>query len=229
MATPIRHKNWIVAIGRFRSHLIVATAFTVLAGIETVMNSQHAAAQGGPHVTIDGPLSLPVTGATSVSGSVAATQSGAWNVGIIGTPPVILQTPATPIPVSVATPGKSLVHVSQTQNLLGFAYCGGGTLYHNASSKTLVIELVSLFAQQDAGANGNAVVELTTTAGGVTTTHFPVQTSVLAGLFGLGANAMAPHLYADPDTNVDYEIRRADNTGHAAYGITMSGYLADVP
>jgi hypothetical protein len=29
---------------------------------------------------------LPVTGSTTVSGAVAATQSGAWNVGITGTP-----------------------------------------------------------------------------------------------------------------------------------------------
>jgi hypothetical protein len=54
------------------------------------------AADGGPTVTVGGPLPLPTTAAQSgawnvgITGTpnVAATQSGVWNVGISGTPNV---------------------------------------------------------------------------------------------------------------------------------------------
>src|SRR5215467_10429922 len=63
----------------------------MLAIIGTIMNSHQAAAQppgptGGLAVNIVNPVPVPVTGSTTVSGTVAATQSGAWNVGITGQP-----------------------------------------------------------------------------------------------------------------------------------------------
>jgi hypothetical protein len=60
---------------------------SVLAVIGTIMNSHQAAAQGPPDgmaVKIVSPLLVPATGLTTVSGTVAATQSGPWNVGITG-------------------------------------------------------------------------------------------------------------------------------------------------
>src|SRR6185369_5866919 len=45
-------------------------------------------------VVISGPLPVPVSVAGNVSGSVAATQSGQWNVGITGTPTVNASNPA---------------------------------------------------------------------------------------------------------------------------------------
>lgn len=72
-----------------RSKLIALAAVGILAAVGTLMNSkQAAAAASGPTVTIDGPFPLPVTGTATVSGSVAAAQSGVWNVGISGTPSV---------------------------------------------------------------------------------------------------------------------------------------------
>jgi hypothetical protein len=71
---------------------------SVLAIIGTIMNSHQAVAQGPPGgmaVRIVDPLPVPITGSTTVSGTVAATQSGLWNVGINGTPNVNVTNPAT--------------------------------------------------------------------------------------------------------------------------------------
>lgn len=67
----------------FRKNLVVVVVLGTLAMIGTLMNSHPAAAQqAGPVVSIGGPLPLPVTLSNSISGSVAASQSGTWSVGI---------------------------------------------------------------------------------------------------------------------------------------------------
>jgi hypothetical protein len=75
---------------RLRNHLIVAAVFLLLTVIGTIINSSKVAAQQGPPdglaVRIVNPVPVPVTGSTTVSGTVAATQSGPWNVGISGQP-----------------------------------------------------------------------------------------------------------------------------------------------
>jgi len=67
--------------------LIAVATLLVLAVAGSIMNSHQSMAQGanGPIVSID-PTQLPlqVTGSTMVSGSVAATQSGPWTVGVSG-------------------------------------------------------------------------------------------------------------------------------------------------
>jgi hypothetical protein len=83
---------------RFKNHLITAAVLSVLVIIGTIMNSRPSVLQAasGPTVTIDPTqLPLPVQGSTSVSGTVAATQNGTWNVGISGTPNVNVTNPAT--------------------------------------------------------------------------------------------------------------------------------------
>ena len=82
-----------------RNQLIAGGAVLILAAIGTMMNSHPALGQapgGGPTVTINpGQLPLPVKGSTTVAGTVAATQSGTWNVGVTGTPNVNVANPAT--------------------------------------------------------------------------------------------------------------------------------------
>jgi hypothetical protein len=63
--------------------LMIGAALTVLVTLGSVMNRNSTtgalhAADGGPTVTIGGPLPLPTT----------AVQNGAWNVGLTGTPTV---------------------------------------------------------------------------------------------------------------------------------------------
>jgi hypothetical protein len=100
-------------MNRFKNQLIVAAVFALLAAIGTIMNSHQVAAQPGPPggmaVNIVNPLPVPVTGSTTVSGTVAATQSGSWNVGITGTPTInFTNTAATPIFVrNVDNPGHN--------------------------------------------------------------------------------------------------------------------------
>jgi hypothetical protein len=83
-----------------KTNLAIIGTLGILAVIGTLMNSPHAIVQGaggGPTVTID-PTQLPlhVTGSTTIAGTVAATQSGAWNVGITG------NTEATPFWVAAS-------------------------------------------------------------------------------------------------------------------------------
>src|SRR5215467_10320755 len=97
-------------MNRLKNHLIAAAVLSVLAVIGTAMNSHQAAAQGpatGLAVNIVNPLPVPVTGSTTISGTVAATQSGSWNVGITGTVNVTPVLPAraftiTPSPIFLA-------------------------------------------------------------------------------------------------------------------------------
>jgi hypothetical protein len=82
----------------FKKRMLVAAIIAGLAVIGYLMNSQQAVAQGPPGglaVNIVNPVPVPVTGSTTVSGAVAATQSGTWNVGITGTPNVNVKNPAT--------------------------------------------------------------------------------------------------------------------------------------
>jgi hypothetical protein len=71
---------------RLSDKLIALGVVGVLAVTGMFMNSRQTKAEGSAPVTIVGPLPVPVTGSTTVSGAVAATQSGSWNVGIIGQP-----------------------------------------------------------------------------------------------------------------------------------------------
>src|SRR5215469_12132909 len=95
-----------------KNRVFAAGIIAALAVIGSVMNSRQSTLRGaapGPTVTIDpSQLPLPVQGSLGVSGAVAATQSGAWNVGITGTPNVKVTNPATApvLFVNVNDPGR---------------------------------------------------------------------------------------------------------------------------
>jgi hypothetical protein len=70
-----------------RKQFIVAGTSAVLAvAVTTLLRAHPAAAQnpspGSAPVSIVSPIPLPVTGSTTISGTVAATQSGRWNVNV---------------------------------------------------------------------------------------------------------------------------------------------------
>jgi hypothetical protein len=74
-------------MNRLKNHLIAAALLSALAIIGTIMNSHQAAAQGPPNglaVNIVNPVPVPVAGSLGITGTVAATQSGVWNVGLTG-------------------------------------------------------------------------------------------------------------------------------------------------
>jgi hypothetical protein len=94
-----------------KERMFAASIIAGLAVIGSVMNSHQSTLQGagGPTVTIDqAQLPLPVQGSLGVSGTVAATQSGNWNVGITGTPNVKVTNAATApvLFVNVNDPGR---------------------------------------------------------------------------------------------------------------------------
>src|SRR5262249_30075569 len=76
-----------VDMTRFRVNrsVVVTIAALLAVAIMTLNNSRTARAQaphGSAPVSIVSPLPLPVTGQTTVSGTVAATQSGNWKVAV---------------------------------------------------------------------------------------------------------------------------------------------------
>jgi hypothetical protein len=89
---------------RFKKNLYIVLSLAALAAVGTMMDStRHAAAAvNGPSVTVAAPLPLPV------SGTVAATQSGGWSVGINGTPNVNVTNPATApvLSLNLSDPGR---------------------------------------------------------------------------------------------------------------------------
>jgi hypothetical protein len=89
-------------MSRVRTNLVVSATFVVIAVVGTIVSSQHAAAQppgpaDGVAVRIVSPLPVPVTGDTTVSGTVSAQQSGAWTVSLDSTS-------ANPVSVKALTP-----------------------------------------------------------------------------------------------------------------------------
>src|SRR5215831_18874114 len=127
----------------FKKRILVAAIIAGLAVIGSLMNSQQAtirAAGGGPTVTIDQTqLPLPVTGSLGVAGTVAATQSGTWNVGVTGTPNVNVANPATaPVPVTLISPASSpSVTCTVTLNTAGgngLPFTSGGSTFVPANS-----------------------------------------------------------------------------------------------
>jgi len=74
-----------------KKRVFAAAAVMALAAAGVLISGSHNIAQAGPGsapVSITSPLPLPITGTATVSGTVGATQSGTWNVGISGTPNV---------------------------------------------------------------------------------------------------------------------------------------------
>src|SRR5262245_9338101 len=69
---------------RFKDYLVVAGGIALVSLSLSIVYVNPVSGEKPMPVTITN-TPLQVTGATTVSGSVAATQSGAWNVGVTGT------------------------------------------------------------------------------------------------------------------------------------------------
>jgi hypothetical protein len=99
---------------KMKRYMTAALVVFTIAAAGTLMNSTRTVVQaGGPTVTIDpAQLPLPVSGSATVSGTVAATESGPWNVGILGTPTFGLA-PGS----SVAISGTPTVNIASGLNV----------------------------------------------------------------------------------------------------------------
>jgi hypothetical protein len=136
-----------------RNKLIAGGAVMILVAIGTVMNRQAMQAAGGPSVTIESPIPLPVTGA------VAVTQSGTWNVGLTGTPNVNVANPATApaLFLNVNDPGRIPYQSTLAASFCQLARCQA-TFTAVPALHRLVIQHFSGFAEFSALPSGASAV-----------------------------------------------------------------------
>ena len=108
---------------RFVRLLVVTVGFGVLGFVMSLVPQKNATGAGGAPVNIISPVPLPVTG------TVAAQQSGDWNVGISNAPTVSLASGAT---VNVGNAASSPVPVQSVEqsaaNFVTLDFEGGGYL-----------------------------------------------------------------------------------------------------
>ena len=219
--------------------LLVAVAPLAIGGPQTPPSGPMTVVNTDANpVPVRAPSPLPVSGNVTITGTAnvsvtntpAVSQSGTWNVGITGTPSFSLVTPTTPIPVTVGAPDRTVVQF--TTPFIRFpanTIASSGTVYHNASGKVLVIEQVSMFVTSDAGTIGGAALQLTTTANGMSASHFPLQVEELPGNGRAGAKSARVRIYVDPGTDIDWDLQRGDNAGASTVQISFSGYLTSSP
>ena len=231
-------------MNKFRSHLLAGAGLVALAVIGSEMSLHRAAATSGPGVTISGPLPLPIAGSTTVSGTVAATQSGApWSVNVANTPTVsITGTPSVSVnsvpPVSLAV-GTSVRDTDnparqpfQASVILNFATTD--TVATNTlevpTGKELVIEYVSMFADLP---TGNTLLELvvSTFQGASSIEHyFSPRLQGTQGMIDIYLISQQTRLYADPGlAKVSFVAIRTASNSTGQVGATVSGYLVGVP
>jgi len=205
------------------SNVVVLAVLAVLAVIGLHMNSRDAIAATAPGtapVTVQNTSAnpVPVTGTASVSGSVAATQSGSWSVGITGTPTVNIANGATsPVLVSpMDGPGHTPVQglFSNTNNQ-----------YTVPSDKRLVIEYVSGECFGDAASTGTIVDGFIETHVGGFDWDFSAPT-IRPASNAILRFAGAVHVYADPGSKVKANyLFTGDIT--ATCGGNFAGYLTN--
>ena len=215
-----------------RNRLIAVATLGVLVVIGSLMNSHSATAQpgtappkssGSAPVTIVSPIPLPITGSTTVSGAVAATQSGTWNVGITGNSganPVLVRdvdNPARrPFQIMLCGGGKNGVSFC---NLPVLGAPGAPSAFVVPPGQQLVLRFVS--GSCIATNTDNLNLNLKTTVAGATVGYplFPVQSR-----FPLWGVTQEVYISADPGTNVALET--IEQSANSALGckFALSGY-----
>ena len=220
---------------KLRNLSLAAAGLAALWQIGSLMNSRSAVLQAanGPIVTIDpSQLPLPISGSTTVAGTVAASQSGPWTVGITGTPNVTVTNPAT-APVffrNVDDPGRTPYEspaqcVVGNNNSLCSAIFGAVPPNHR-----LVVQHVSpnVIVSPNIGVVSVAVSRgLFNTFSNFTMTVSPI--SITSGM----ANSDKPVLgYLDAGdrvtvTAIMYSDRVSDASVIAGGEVVISGYLLD--
>ena len=231
--------------------LITLTGLLVLAALGSMFPSKYsgsATAQGpsGPEVRIAGPLPLPVTGTSTVSGTVAATQSGTWNVGvagnvnagqsgpwnvgITGTPTFNVNNPATvnlPAGVSVLGGAKATLSVNVNDAYQPIQRWVAGTITSTAISSTPATLYVVPAGKRLVVERINGIVfplspgqycsvAIITQVGGWRVAH-TTPPSPGSGEFNAGGVVGEQlRVYADPGTEVSMQAVRTESPSIAA-------------
>jgi len=229
-----------------RNKLIAIGVRGMLAAIGSLMNSRQSVVQGAgaAPVNIVGPLPVPVTlGSTTVSGTVAATQSGTWNVGINGTPNVNVTNPATApmLFLNVNDPGR--IPYQSVQSVQS-GTCGGFgppevcifSFPTVPANHRLAVQHVSIHLQ----ASGNPIppgigmmvtldgVMVTPTSTNATNfTSFPGTVIPVGSSFAVVDQPVLAYLDAgvQPSLSVYIEVNSATNSFNGS--ATLTGYMLD--
>lgn len=179
---------------------------------------------------------VPVTGTVTVNGSVTGSVTG--TVGLTpGTSVMIDSTVGDP--VRVRNVNDAIQPAQASTSCLATTIGCLPTIYTVPAGKRLVIEYASMRVCILPGQS--ATLGITTTTGGQRVTHYLNGTPPAAGpgTFAIGCNGGSPSsevatghqvkLYADAGTSVFLEADRSNTVGNAAFSMSISGYLVDVP
>jgi hypothetical protein len=244
-------------MNKFRNYLLATLGLGILVG-SLVFSSSYAsiASQGALDVKVVNTATQPVPtqaqGTTNIAGTVQAQQSGAWNVGISGTPDVNLASGASvginpsgntvqvgntaSAPVLVRDVDSPARQPFQDFNSIDLVAPFGNTervLFTVPTDKRLVIEFISLLALMPADQKSTVTLR-TFINDGHPSTSFGKSFLVLTAQGTFNATdiytASQPvRIYADPGTEVFFLVSRTSGTGSAQYQVCISGYFVDVP
>jgi len=199
------------------------------AGLSRVVIADPSTTSQQAHVDAAG--NLQVGGTVSIAGSptVGASQSGAWNVGLTGTPSVQLSgTPAVKLDpsqneVTVGDPERRAIEIEK--NVLFSGQSGNTLLFTVPSGERLVVTEVSWQIKLPVGSSlldaellgsGNAIYWFRPARIGGTSN------------FDFYADTEATTFTVDQNELLDAEADQSDaSTPGAGFSVTISGYLID--
>ena len=219
----------------------IGLGFGLLAFALSFVPSKPTAAAHAPVVTVaNTPLPVSLTGTGNITGTVAATQSGTWNVGLSGTPTASASNFPAAQPVSFGNTRTTPLFVRDVDNSTRAAFqltcssttadsgsfsCNLGTV---GTGTRIVIETVSGYLKVPAGISPGDP-HLITTVNGSTANHY-LRGSLMGKIAGFDSWLFTEdvRLYADASTPINVRAN-TDATGNTGTGtFTLSGYTVAV-
>ncbi len=212
--------------------LVLALGCGLLTAVLSIFSSKPVVAGGAAPVSV---VNTPLP----VQGTVNAAQSGAWNVGIAGTPTVnVGNTTSSPVPtkdqynLALATPVSFTASFTMDPNIFG----GESSVYTVPDNKRLVIQYVSM--QCDLPGSADAIGKLASSQG------LPPGSTAFMGVFvpmrsvpypAIGAGHVLSiggtpaEVLFDGGTSVQIDVDRTNGTDIALCFVGFTGYLIAVP
>lgn len=202
---------------RLKDYLVIVGGILLLAlSLSFAHVNPVDGAPPGPSVTVvNTPLPVTLQGTSSISGTVAATQSGTWNVGITGSPNVNVMN--TPLPIA-ETARKAVNHSFVCSSTAVGCGEGAATEYVVPTGYQLVIDYASI-AASNLPVGDAAVLNIVTTVNSVFASFQVPQSQMVK-------------LYADAGTTVQLSADRASNVGggpNTSYFVSFTGHLVPLP
>ncbi len=188
--------------------------------------AQPGQGQGSAPVHIVGPLPVPVTGTSTVSGTIAATQSGTWNFGVTNTK-------FNPVPVQQAI---EPVYISKGLVLgVGSGSAGPEVVYAVPANKILALEFASYSCTSTTSGPGfdtsgqiaGFSLQYVTTFEGaaINSRSYLPQSAPMTGAFGGFVTGATPlQIYAEPGL-VQLNAFRSSGSGGMNCDVSLNGRL----